>query len=328
MRVAVAGLGLIGGSVALALAEAGHAVVGHDPDPATREAAAAHFPVTADPATLLDTDVAVVAAPYRHLASVAAALADHTGIVTDTASVKVEAAKAFAGCARFVGGHPMAGKETAGFASAEAGLFRDRTWVLCIERGVRPDGHGTRGHGSDPDGTDLADWAALARLWTSIGARVVPATAADHDRAAARISHVEHLAAAALVRAADDPLARALAAGSYRDGTRVAASPTALVAGMVEGNRAEVLAALADLAGELDRARQAVAAFDHEPERLADWFDRARDLRVSWPPEPGEPESIPLSREALLALGAAGGWVSGIESEVAIGRRPRVKSTP
>lgn len=311
MRIAVAGLGLIGGSVALALAEAGHAVIGHDPDPAAREAAAAHFPVTADPAALLDTDLAVVAAPYRHLAAVAATFTagGYTGLVTDVSSVKTEAAHAFENL-RFVGGHPMAGKETAGFASAEAGLFRERTWVLCLEA-----------H------TPLADWVTLAKLWTAIGARVVPATAAAHDRAAARISHLEHLVAAALVHVADDPLSRALAAGSFRDGTRVAASPTALFTGMVEGNRIELASALVEFVEEI--ASTGPLVLDAErPEPLADWFDQARELRVSWPPEPGEPETVPLTREALLALGAAGGWVSAFESEVAIGRRPRVKSTP
>jgi prephenate dehydrogenase len=308
MRVAVAGLGLIGGSVALALAEAGHDVIGHDPDPAVREAAAAHFPVAADPAALLDTDLAVAAAPVRHLDAVARGLRGYTGPVTDVASVKAAAARAFAGHPRFVGGHPMAGKETAGFAAAEPGLFRGRKWVLCLEAD-----------------TGLDDWALLARLWTSIGAHVVPATAAEHDRAAARISHLEHLVAAALVHVADDPLSRALAAGSFRDGTRVAASPTTLLTGMVEGNRAEIAAALDDLAAELAAVRPSL---DEDAGAVGDWFDRARALRDAWPPEPGETAKVALTREALLALGRAGGWVEAAEDEVAVGRLPRVKSTP
>ncbi|GAA1660481.1 hypothetical protein GCM10009830_01920 [Glycomyces endophyticus] len=310
MRVAVTGLGLIGGSAALALAGAGHDVIGHDPDPATRAAAAAHFAVTADPADLLDADVAVVAAPVRHLDAVAASLAGFRGLVTDVASVKADARRAFAALPRFVGGHPMAGKETAGFASAEPDLFRDRVWVLCLEAD-----------------TDLGDWLLLARLWTAVGARVVPATAAAHDAAAARISHLEHLVAAALVHTAADPLSQALAAGSYRDGTRVAAAQTMLFTGMVEGNRAELLAALDAFGAQLDEARRAVDADRDRPEAAAGWFDRARAVRAAWPPAPGEPERVALTREALLDLGAAGGWVEAVESEVAIGRRPRVQST-
>ncbi|HEY1094668.1 MAG TPA: prephenate dehydrogenase/arogenate dehydrogenase family protein, partial [Glycomyces sp.] len=133
MRVAVIGLGLIGGSAALALAEAGHDVLGLDPDPAAREAAAAHFPVTTDPASLAGADLAVVASPFRHLAAVAnETLAGYTGLVTDVSSVKAEPARLFARH-RFVGGHPMAGKETNGFDAAEPELFEGRKWVLCLE---------------------------------------------------------------------------------------------------------------------------------------------------------------------------------------------------
>lgn len=317
MRVAVAGLGLIGGSVALALTEIGAAhgleILGHDPDPATREAAAAHFPVAADPSELLDTDIAVVAAPYRHLAAVAAETfpADrYRGLITDVASVKVDVARTFAPHPRFVGGHPMAGKETAGFAAAEPGLFRGRKWVLCFE-----------------EDTDPGDWATLARLWTAIGAHIVPTTAAAHDRAAARISHLEHLVAAALVHVADEPLARALAAGSFRDGTRVAASPTALFTGMVEGNRTELSAALDDLREELGRAREHLETYTDRPLPISEWFDRARERRETWPPEPGAAERVPLIRETLVELGAAGGWVESLEDEVALARRPRVEST-
>ncbi|WP_205326061.1 prephenate dehydrogenase/arogenate dehydrogenase family protein [Glycomyces sp. YM15] len=310
MRVAVVGLGLIGGSVALALAEAGHEVLGFDPDPATRDAAAAHVPVTGDPAALAGTDLAVVAAPFRHLAAVASeTLGGYTGLVTDVSSVKAEPARRFARH-RFVGGHPMAGKETSGFAAAEPGLFQGRKWVLCLEAD-----------------TDLADWTSLAALWTSIGAHVVPATAADHDRAAARISHLEHLVAAALVRVADEPLARTLAAGSFRDGTRVAASPTALFTGMVEGNRDEIVAALDDLRGELDAARQDLDAYTDRPKPISEWFEEARVRRADWPPEPLAAQRIPLNRVALAELGAAGGWLESVESEVALARRPRVKST-
>lgn len=314
MRIAVAGLGLIGGSVALALAEHGLDVLGHDPDPATREAAAAHFPVAADPIELLDTDIAVVAAPYRHLAAVAAdtfPAGRYRGLITDVASVKTEVARLFAPHARFVGGHPMAGKETAGFPAAEPGLFRGRAWVLCLE-----------------EDTDLGDWTSLARLWTAIGAHVVPATAAAHDRAAARISHLEHLVAAALVHVADEPLARALAAGSFRDGTRVAASPTALFTGMVEGNRTELISALDDLREELGRAHDGLAAYTDRTFPITEWFDRARERRETWPPEADAAEQIPLTRDALVELGTAGGWVEGVQDEVALARRPRVQSTP
>lgn len=311
MRVAVAGLGLIGGSVALALSAAGHDVIGHDADPATRRAAGRGFTVAEDPAELRRSDIAVIAVPVSASAEAAGAAlgADYDGLVTDVASVKAVPARELASYRRYVGGHPMAGKASAGFAAADPGLFTDRPWVLCLD-----------------DSTDLGDWGRLARLWTSIGARVVPTTAAAHDRAAARISHVDHVAAAALTLVADEPLARSLAAGSFRDGTRVAASPVQLVEGMAEGNRDELLTALDELSGELARARAAVA--DTAPDAMRSWFDRARRLRSSWPPEPGPPETMALDRQGLLALGAEGGWVDSVKGiEVATVRRPRVKST-
>ncbi|WP_157930806.1 prephenate dehydrogenase/arogenate dehydrogenase family protein [Glycomyces xiaoerkulensis] len=315
MRIGILGLGLIGGSAALALAEAGHEVTGYDTAPETRAAAAAtSIEVADEPAGLRKADVAVVAVPIAAASRTASLFGPDRfdGIVTDAASVKGRMREAFADHPRFIGGHPMAGKETAGFDAAEPGLFRGRRWVLCLE-----------------DETELGDWIALARLWTSIGAHVVPATAAAHDRAAARISHVEHLAAAALTLIADEPLSRTLAAGSFHDGTRVAASPNRLFEGMVEGNRAEMTEALEHLAVELEDARLGLYSFGEQPDRIVSWFDRARRLRASWPPEPGEPQALEITREGLLELGTAGGWVESIgDSEVATVRRPRVKSNP
>ena len=313
MRVAVLGLGLIGGSVALALAEAGHEVVGYDTDPQTRAAAATRITVARRPEELRDAAVAVLAVPVAAMHSAAALFESgpFSGVLTDTASVKGRVLARLGSHPRFVGGHPMAGKAEAGFAAAEADLFRDRPWVLCLE-----------------PSTDLHDWVRLAGLWTSIGARVVPTTAAAHDRAAARISHVEHIAAAALTAVGDEPLARSLAAGSFRDGTRVAASPPLLFQGMVEGNRDELAAALGALRAQLESAQRLLEEHRERPELIADWFARAHRRRSSWPDEPGGPEPIRLHREDLLELGACGGWIESVAgNEHATVRRPRVEST-
>ncbi len=313
MRVAVLGLGLIGGSAALALAEAGHEVIGHDASERTREAAAEHFAVTADPAGLREAEIVVLAVPMGAIAANVSGFSPPRfgGIVTDVASIKGGVQDAFGGHPRFVGGHPMAGKSTAGFEQAEPGLFRGCKWALCLE-----------------EGTPLEDWATVARLWLSVGARVVPTTHAAHDSAAARVSHVEHLVAAALTLVADDPLSRSLAAGSFRDATRVAASPTPLIEGMIAKNRDGLLAALDAFDRELDSARRLVEGHSGEPRRTREWLGRARELRETWPPEPGERVRVALSREALLAVGEAGGWVESIpDIEVATARYPRVEST-
>ena len=183
MRIAVVGLGLIGGSLLRALAADGHAVFGYDADPATRamaRTAAAQAPMEARwqiSGALADAvagaDLVVVAIPLTAVAAVLEDLAGrgYPGLVTDVTSVKepvrelvAQRAHRFGRLAGFVGGHPMAGRETAGFAAADPALFRDCAWVLCLE----------------PGETDLGDWLTLARLVTSLGARVVP----DHGRGA------------------------------------------------------------------------------------------------------------------------------------------------
>src|SRR2546423_9102688 len=168
-------------------------------------------------------DVAVLALPLPAVGTVLDELANigFAGLVTDATSVKGPVRALFAERAGplpgFVGGHPMAGREASGFAAADPALFQGCAWVLCLE----------------PGETDLADWLTLAGIVTGLGARVVPTTAEEHDRAVAVVSHVPHLLASALMAAAaTDPLALTLGAGSFRDGTRVAAAPPALTAAM------------------------------------------------------------------------------------------------
>src|SRR5256714_4356476 len=172
-------------------------------------------------------DVAVLALPLPAVGTVLDELANigFAGLVTDATSVKGPVRALFAERAGplpgFVGGHPMAGRETSGFAAADPALFQGCAWVLCLE----------------PGETALADWLTLPRIVTGLGAPVVPTTAEEHDRAVAVVSHVPHLLASALMAAgATDPLALTLGAGSFRDGTRVAAAPPALTAAMCGGN--------------------------------------------------------------------------------------------
>lgn len=324
--VAVIGLGLIGGSVLRALATAGHRVLGYDTDPATRataRTAAARVPASARwqvvgsvRDAVAHAELVVLAVPLPALAGVLDALADlgYAGLVTDVTSVK-EPVRVLVerhlygadrtpgvggrGLAGFVGGHPMAGRETSGFESADPDLFTGCAWVLCLE----------------PDDTSLADWLTLAALVTELGARVVPAVAAEHDRAVAAVSHVPHLLAAALAAvAAGDPLAGTLAAGSFRDGTRVAATRPELVAAMCGGNATAVGPALDAVLDALGQARTALD--DTDPVgALRDWFAPGSAARRAWPPRPGEPVELPARPDALLRLGRAGGWVTGVAAD-------------
>jgi len=328
VNVAVIGLGLIGGSLLRALAAHGHHVAGYDLGRHTREAArglakAAEVPPAADPQARTiairgewrvaesiaeaaeGAELVVLAVPLPAIPGVLAELTGHPGLITDVTSVKGPVRDLLGG-RRFVGGHPMAGKETSGFAASDPHLFDGCAWVLCLE----------------PGGTDLTDWLALARLCTGLGARVVPVTAAEHDRAVAEISHVPHLLAAALSTVlSGNPLAGTLAAGSFRDGTRVAGTRPELIAAMCGGNAPAVRQVLAGIVGELQSYGRDLAADDP----IAVLTERLRtpsDLRRAWPPRPGEAIEVSAEPGALLALGRAGGWVTAVRDDKVEAMRP------
>jgi prephenate dehydrogenase len=310
MRTAVVGLGLIGGSLLRALAAAGHQVIGYDADPATREAARAEgFQITGSVGEALDgSELAALAVPLPVLPQVIPQLAGTDQLVTDVTSVKgpVRDLMKAHGVRRFVGGHPMAGKETSGFAASEKDLFAGCAWVLALE----------------PHETELADWLTLARLFTGMGARVVPATAAEHDTAAAQISHVPHLFAAALAaQIHQNPLAGALGAGSFRDGTRVAATRPELTAAMCGGNRSAVQRELRRLIGDLEGMSEALTASDPVT-ALVPHLRLGAEVRQGWPATPGPPETIPISTDGLLALGRSGGWVKSVGDSEVVALRP------
>jgi prephenate dehydrogenase len=190
----------------------------------------------------------------------------------------------------------MAGKETSGFAAADAELFRGCAWVLCLE----------------PHGTDLGDWLTLAALFTAMGARVVPITAAEHDNAVAEVSHLPHLVAAALSeQLLENPLAATLAAGSFRDGTRVAATRAELIAAMCAGNAASVSNALNRLIVALRDLLNFVTAED-PAEALVPYLRMTTAVRRAWPPVPGAAQDLRPETWELLGLGRAGGWVTAV----------------
>jgi prephenate dehydrogenase len=301
--VAVIGLGLIGGSLLRALAAGGHRVTGFDADPATRELARAQGWSVADSvgAASAAAQVVALAVPLPVLPSVFAELTAYDGLLTDVTSVKgpVRELAAEHGVRRFVGGHPMAGKEVSGFAAADPTLFDGCAWVLCLE----------------PDETAPADWLTLAAVFTALGARVVPMTATEHDRAVAQVSHVPHLFASALAgQLRDNPPAGTLAAGSFRDGTRVAASRAELVAAMCGGNAAAVRPELDILIAELIGMRRLLDA-ENPVEALIPALRPAVELRRAWPVSAGPATELPATVDPLLRLGRDGGWVVAVDEK-------------
>ncbi|PZS40014.1 MAG: prephenate dehydrogenase [Pseudonocardiales bacterium] len=249
----VIGLGLIGGSLLRAADGAGWKVRGMARSAAVVTAAQeAGFDATSsiEDALVDDDALVVLAVPLPAVVDVLTMVARHAPRcrLTDVVGVKQPVAAAVARHtpqARYVGGHPMAGTSASGWAAGSATLFDGAPWVV----------------GSD-DGADPVVWAQVAGLALDCGAHVVPAGAADHDAAVARVSHLPHLLAAVLasVGADDGALTMALAAGSFTDGTRVAASRPELVRVMCEGNRDALLAAVDDALGRLGAARGSLAS--------------------------------------------------------------------
>lgn len=220
-EVAIVGLGLMGGSLALALRGQCRTIVGVDRDPAVAQDALARGIV--DQVTVFEaahnTDVLILASPVRAIVgqinqlSISAFYPPRATVVIDLGSTKVEVMKAMAELPpRFepVGGHPMSGKTASGLANASADLFRNKPFVLT------PPGH-----------TSVRALAIAYELVERVGGRLLVMSAEHHDQLAALISHLPYAAAVSLVRtvlAAGDDQAWEMASSGFRDSTRLAAS--------------------------------------------------------------------------------------------------------
>jgi prephenate dehydrogenase len=282
MKLALIGVGLIGGSAALAWKRAGvvDAVVGYDTNAAACAAAVERGAIDRTAASIADAvreaGLVLLAVPVGAMASVlaqvAAALPAHA-IVTDVGSTKrsvIDAAQAALNAhssfsfRRFVPGHPIAGGERPGVAHADADLFRGKLFV------------------STPVPETHAD--ALARveaLWRAVGANVQRMDADEHDRIFAAISHLPHLLAFALVAqiAAEPDGARKLgfAGAGFRDFTRIAASSPTMWRDIALANRAALANELHGHRALLDRLQQALDAGDAAT--LEEIFTRAAQAR-------------------------------------------------
>jgi prephenate dehydrogenase len=267
-RANVVGLGLIGGSVALALSARGWTVTGEDADPDRVEAAVRMGAIAAgglDP----DASLTFVATPASAVPDlVKQALASTSGVVTDVASVKAPVAAAVTD-ERFCGGPPMAGSELDGLDGADAAMFEGAVWVL-----------------TPTAATSDTTFATVARVVSDLGAEVVALPPERHDALVAVVSHVPHLAAAALMTMADEraeehaALLR-LAAGGFRDMTRIAAGQPGLWIDICAENRPAIVEALDALVDRLGQLRRAVA--DDERDALLTELTRARDARINLP---------------------------------------------
>jgi prephenate dehydrogenase len=252
VKVGVAGLGLIGGSLALALRKR-HEVRGYDVARETREAArAAGLNVVDTLDALLPADAVIVATPMTAVLPTLAALAPRAGpaVLVDVASVRgpIDAfARDQANGARFVGMHPMAGRSESGFAAADAALLMGRPFLLV------------------PTVTsDAPAMAVTGQVARDAGGVVTVCSAAEHDRVVALVSALPLALAAALsIAAADGASDLATFAGpGYRDTTRLALTAPDVAEPLLLANSGNVVAAIARLRAVLDELERAIAERD------------------------------------------------------------------
>ena len=276
-RANVAGLGLIGGSIALALRQRGWHVTGDDLDPGHIERASTMHAIDAagvDP----DAYITFVATPVLAVADrVKRALAETSGLVTDVGSVK-GGITAAVDDPRFVGGHPMAGSELDGFDGADASLFEGAVWVLT------------------PTATTAdSTFSQVAAVVAELGADVVALPADRHDQVVAVISHVPHLAAATLMglasdRAEEHAALLRLAAGGFRDMTRIASGHPSIWLDICAKNRPAILSALDGLIGGLSTMRDVVDRDDRAA--LFERLQHAREARTNLPNRVNQPSEL------------------------------------
>lgn len=257
LRVGVVTLGLIGGSLALAAQRQGMDVVSWDRNPQTRDAAHAQgLAVEAELEVLAGSglDLIVVASPLfamtEIMATISRTVPEHTTIM-DAGSVKEQVRQAVnaAGLNRqFVGAHPMAGTEKSGFANAFAELFHDATWGMTLDSTTEPD----------------RAMLVLRFITDVMQGKVLVTDDRTHDDAVALVSHLPHVLAHTLtaVTAQDDrmPLALKLAAGSFRDGTRVARGSVERNRAMIADNARAVRVAVDNAIAQLETVRDALDA--------------------------------------------------------------------
>jgi prephenate dehydrogenase len=275
------GTGLIGGSIALSLRQRGWHVSGIDVDD-ERLTEAVEAGVIDEAGDDLDAEIVFIATPATAVAEEVRRLLSTPGrrddaVVTDVSGVKAAIVQA-ADHPRFIGGHPMAGSEQIGLRGASPDLFEGAVWVL-----------------TPTSATDLNAFERLQGVVTKLGADVLVLTPDDHDRQVALVSHVPHLVAATLMNAAtagaeqNGALLR-LAAGGFRDMTRVAAGHPGIWPDICSENAGPIVHALEALVAELSAMRDRVAGRDRES--ILGVLERASLARRNLPARAVRPDHL------------------------------------
>lgn len=313
-NIAILGLGLIGGSLAFRLKNKGHRVTGFDLLEGRTETAlelgAIDIASSSPKDAVMGCDLVFIATPVGVVAKIAEEIMPFVStdaIVTDVGSVKrpiVESIALLNPPFTFIGGHPMAGSEQGGIGAADPNLFENAVYVL-----------------TPPLGNELKT-GALERLSSlverDLGASVMVMEPGIHDEVVAAVSHLPHVAAAALCNALGQtaskiPIALALAAGGFRDTTRVASGLPELWADICLHNRAPILRSIAYLQDELEVMQEALLTQDVDG--LRDFFDKARTLRAEVPV--AQKGLIPPLYEVMVPVPDMPGAISAVTSLLA-----------
>ena len=300
-RVVVVGAGLIGGSVAMGLRAAGWFVAMADLDPQQSakavEMGMADMAIDWPPygeATAYRADLGVVAVPAGSVAETCSLLLEAgCAVVTDVASTKASIASTVR-AAHFVPGHPMAGSEQHGLAGSRADMFVGATWLL-----------------TPTDHTSSEALSEVHGLVRTLGAEALTVSAAEHDEMVAMVSHVPHLTAVTLMgiaaeRADSQSLLLRLAAGGFRDMTRIAAGHPAIWPDICIENGAAIDRGLAALIEQLETTRALIASGDRN--RLLERLRTAQEARVNLP---SQASSAPVElAEVRVRLGDTPGQLA------------------
>ena len=275
-RIAILGPGLLGGSLLLALRER---IPGLHLSAWARRAEAVEDLASMNVADVVSSDLkdvvssaqlVVLCTPIETMHELATQIAPHLPggcVVTDVGSVKGCVVAPLEGVfqnisAEFIGSHPMAGSERSGIGAAKPDLFEGA--VSIITPTIFTTEHAVQ---------------AVCWLWQTAGCRILEMSAEDHDRNVARISHLPHLAAAALTVAAlrHDPSVAACAGNGFRDSTRIASGDPELWTGIIAQNRTEVIAALREASSGMSELLAIIAAGDDKA--LLHLLQEAKNLR-------------------------------------------------
>jgi prephenate dehydrogenase len=279
MNITIIGLGVIGGSLGLAIKQniPSAVVTGYDADPVIEKALnlnAVDFGAASLPSAVADADIVFLCLPVSGILSMLPRIAPHLrpgAVVTDVGSTKQDIVNAAKRCitapAMFIGGHPMAGSEGKGIDFADPLLFQNATYVLCVNPVKR------------------TKTASLTTLLHRIGARVLFLSAKDHDTVAAMISHLPQLLAVAMMNIVEkksrrNPAYLQLAAGGFRDMTRIASSPYEMWKDILSHNSKEIT-------GVVREFRRLLEKFEHDltfsQNAFAGRFVHAKQLRDAIP---------------------------------------------